>query len=76
MDDGIQESHITNRDIGDISYAKKFGFDSITISGISRPEDVNEVSFIFFWFYLKKNKKINTYLFIVKDIDRLRLIVN
>ena len=50
MDDGIQESHITNRDIGDISYAKKFGFDSITISGISRPEYVNEVSFIFFGF--------------------------
>ena len=31
------------RDINDVSYAKKFDFDSITISGITGPEDVEEL---------------------------------
>lgn len=39
-DDEDVTSNITQRDICDVSYAKKYDFDQITISGITRPEDV------------------------------------
>jgi pyruvate kinase len=43
-DDDGSASNITVRDINDISCAKKFEFDQITISGITGPEDVQEVA--------------------------------
>ena len=60
LDDEIQEvdedeeieqqavdSQITNKDINDIAYAKKCGFDCITISNVSKPEHIKEVPLSF-----------------------------